>query len=152
MKHRAASMTNQQVILLIVLQAALASPGLWQFFRSFLKRRQVMAAAENLDAQSTRAAAESVRLLLEPLNTRIASLEEQLKGFTNREAQLKEEREKRETAHAAEVTSLKTVQSVMQSEIDELRGGVAVLVAQLEGAGIIPRWRPKPKTGPLGSK
>jgi len=143
-------MTNQQIVLLIALQAVLASPGLWQFFRSLLRRRQEQSSADNLDAQSNRAAAESVRLLLEPLNARIASLEEQLKGFANREAQLKDEREERETRHAEEVSSLKTVQAVMQSEIDELRGGVAVLVAQLEGAGILPRWKPKPKTGPLG--
>jgi hypothetical protein len=63
---------------------------------------------------------------------------------------LQEEREARETAHKKELDGLRTIISVMQSEINEFRGGVDVLLAQMEAGGIVPRWKPKPKTGPLG--
>jgi hypothetical protein len=118
--------------------------------RKTARERTAERSANNADAGES--AAESVRLLLDPLNTRISTLESQLTAFAHREQVLKDEREAREKAHKAEIDGLRTVMSVMQSEINEFRGGVDVLLAQMEGAGIIPRWKPKPKTGPLGGK
>lgn len=121
-------------------------------FTIMANRRRTAAAANSLDARASESAAESVRILLDPLNSRIASLEAQLAAFATREKVLKDEREEREAKHAEEVTGLRNVQAAMQSEMDELRGGVQVLIAQMEAAvpPIIPRWKPRAKTGPLG--
>lgn len=99
------------------------------------------------DADVNQAAAASVNLLLVPLNNRIEYLAERVEKLTANEQRLHNEREKREREHKVELDAMRTVQAAMQNELDELRAGVAVLVAQLEQAHITPRYRPK--TGPL---
>lgn len=144
--------TTDLGVLLVLLQMLIASPSLVELVRGLFGRRQSQADADRSDASASESAAESVRLLLDPLNARISALETQNKAFINREKQLQTEREEREATHKNEMDGLRTVLSSVQSELNEFRGGVDVLLAQMEGAGIIPRWRPKPKTGPLGQK
>ncbi len=120
--------------------------------RKTARERSAERAVATADAGES--AAESVRLLLDPLNARIATLETLQAASLNREKQLHDERLKREQAHKEEIGELIDIQTAMQKEVDELRGGIAVLVSQLETARIVPRWRPqaKPGTGPLGAK
>ena len=123
--------------------------GLGGLLLQFLKRpqevKQAKADTNRSVAEAGKAAAESVDLLLIPLNDKIAALNTRVAALEQERDALRESRDQREIDHAEEIKGLKNTQAVQQSEIDELRGGVAVLVAQLEAAGLEPRYKPKPK-------
>lgn len=138
-------------------------------YRTRPELRKVQADTNLADAQTGYAAAQSAELLLGPLNTRIDELQDQITGQARKISTLESERDelkqgraKREEDHTAEIDSLKAAQAAqqeahkgeiaaLQNEVDGLRGGIMVLVAQLEAAHITPEWKPKPKpgTGPL---
>lgn len=118
---------------------------------SFSQRRK-----NSADAGET--SSRSVGLLLEPLNKRIDTLTEELDKANKKIAKVESERESERERYRIEREEAERIRKQenkereeerikMQSEIDEMRGGFIVLNAQLEGAGITPRY--KPKTAPL---
>lgn len=106
--------------------------------------------AERAKAEAGVFAAQSADILLKSLNERVLFLESENTAKTQEIESLKTGREALKQEHAEENNRLIGKINVLQSEVDELRGGVAVLVAQLEAEKLAPRYRPKPKTGPIG--
>lgn len=133
------------------------------------------AETEKARADAAKTAAESVDLLIPPLNHRIDALTEELAKTNKRGEDLvqeimaerearKAEREAREAVdanareeiarrHAAELSALNQRVSEQQAEIEalklessELKHGVAILVIQLKQNNITPRW--PAETGP----
>ena len=131
-------------IALVTLAVAVSGAVLGWAARKTARERLATLASQEADAklaiaQAGESAAQSVQLLLPQLNARITELATQLLEARTTISEL-------QTALAARDVKEKQ----MQVEIDELRGGVMVLIAQLEENGIRPRW--KPKTGPIGQK
>ena len=114
---------------------------------------------DNADAGES--AAKAADILIGPLTTRVVELEAQLrkdreelvkikKQHTDELEQWTQQLASRDKQRQTELKISDEKHLQMQAEIDELRGGIAVLVAQLEAAGLKPRY--KPKTGPLSEK
>ena len=100
-------------------------------------------------AEAGEAAARSVDLLLEPLNNLVAKLNADLLLAKANIIELEGKLEARDREWAQERLVQAEDRRQMEAQISELRGGVMVLISQLEAANITPRW--KPKTGPLVS-
>lgn len=137
---------------------------------------RVEAEAEHALTDAGLAAAQSVNLLLDKLNERITQQNEEINGLNQRQRLGIQERHSMQAKYDAEIAKLKAdyeeerrclqfgidqvkeqavkdrqafegVRAQMQAQITELRSGIGVLIAQLEQAGILPRY--KPRTGPL---
>lgn len=115
--------------------------------QALAEAEKARADAQKLQAEASQAQSQSVSILLDPLNARIKGLEGGMDALNEEAKTLRSEREMRETAHRAELASMRSNQEVMKLEVDELRLGVGILVIQLKEAGLEPRWYPKDKTG-----
>lgn len=130
-----------------IVTAIAALAGVIVAFDARKTARQKLAEAGRVQAEAGHAAAESVEILLAPLNARITELSVALVAANETIAILKRDQADMLLRYTTEMVQRDQERGKLHAEIDEMRGGVMVLVAQLEQAGIKPRW--KPKTGPL---
>lgn len=124
--------------------------SLGTFAVALSQRRSNLASARKYVADAGEVAAQSVGLLLGPLNEKLEKVMSDLGTANERIEKMQTERDLERESLKAERAARAEERRVMQAEIDELRAGVGVLVAQLEAAGLTPRY--KPKTGPIKEK
>lgn len=102
----------------------------------FITRRLNDSQSRRNDSSAVSEVAESSTKLLGPLNDRIDKLGEQIFKLTNDLLSANQR-----------IAQLTTDLRVRDAELEGLRGGVVVLVAQLKEAGILPRYTPPPYKG-----
>ncbi len=107
-------------------------------------RRKVASEADDYDARASQTVAEAANMLIEPLKTRLVEVETRNQTVLDELMVIKRQHTKEREAWAMQLQERDGQRAQMQAEIDELRGGIVVLVAQLQAAGIPPRYNPKP--------
>jgi len=149
-------MPNNNLFFLI-LQLVIASPAWVYLLRAIGQRNknradiqkteaqtvQAEAQADNLDARASEAIARASDLMLGQLNAQLSRALAEI-------AALKQENVERDKAHKIEreewirqINERDQLQARMQNEMNELRGGIQVLIAQFKENSITPRWQPK---------
>lgn len=134
-------MTLSDAALIVTMLTALG--GLYLGYDARRTARERLATVRKDSAEGDSAVAEAVKLLLEPLNARIDTLNTDLGNANIKIATLMVQVQERDVRIAEQ-----------QDELDEFRAGFTILTAQMREAKIEPRWQPRPKpgTGPLAGK
>lgn len=127
-------MTLSEAALVVTMLVSLA--GAYLGFDARRTARERLADVRKTNAEGDGAAAEAVKLLLEPLNARITNLAADLSAAEIKIATLTVALQEREGQIKAQ-----------QDEMDELRAGVTILTSQMRENKIEPRWQPRPKPG-----
>lgn len=110
----------------------------------FVQRRRAQADIAKVEAEG-----DSLALtMIKPLKQTIADLNDELEAVKENQRKGAKEREQLVVEMDARDKEHIRIQGLMQAEIDELRGGMGVLVAQLKQAGIKPNYEPS-RGGPL---